>query len=90
VKLVPLKSTSFRRIFDTRNGGRYAKIFIIAVWLRNDHRNGYSCCRRPTHLYYLVSEASSPQQAYATALILVALLLMTNVTVMLIKGSRGR
>lgn len=44
----------------------------------------------PTHLYYLVSEASSPQQAYATALILVALLLMANVTVMLIKGFRGR
>jgi phosphate transport system permease protein len=44
----------------------------------------------PTHLYYLVSEGSSLQQAYATALILVSLLLTANVTVMLIKDRQGR
>jgi phosphate transport system permease protein len=35
----------------------------------------------PTHLYYLVSEASSLEQAYATALILVLLLLGANFSV---------
>ena len=40
----------------------------------------------PTHLYYLVSEASAPEQAYATALILVSLLLAANFSVMLIKS----
>jgi phosphate transport system permease protein len=44
----------------------------------------------PTHLYYLVSEASSLQQAYATALILVSLLLIANVTVMMVKARQGR
>jgi phosphate transport system permease protein len=44
----------------------------------------------PTHLYYLVSEASSLQQAYATALILVSCLLMANVTVMWVKSRQGR
>jgi phosphate transport system permease protein len=44
----------------------------------------------PTHLYYLVSEASSFEQAYATALILVVLLLMGNFTVTLMKGRVGR
>jgi len=38
----------------------------------------------PSHLYYLVSEASSLDQAYATALILVALLLTANFSVILI------
>jgi phosphate transport system permease protein len=42
----------------------------------------------PTHLYYLVSEASSLEQAYATALILVVILLSANVTVILAKGAR--
>ena len=40
----------------------------------------------PSHLYYLVSEASSPEQAYATALILVAILLTANFSVMLIRN----
>lgn len=44
----------------------------------------------PTHLYYLVSEASSFEQAYATALILVGLLLTGNFAVMLIKSRQGR
>jgi phosphate transport system permease protein len=44
----------------------------------------------PSHLYYLVSEASSPEQAYATALILVAILLTANVSVMLIRNRRQR
>ena len=44
----------------------------------------------PTHLYYLVSETSSFEQAYATALILVALLLIGNFTVVLMKNGRGR
>jgi phosphate transport system permease protein len=44
----------------------------------------------PTHLYYLVSEASSLKQAYATALILVVLLLVGNMTVMLLKGRQAR
>jgi len=44
----------------------------------------------PTHLYYLVGEASSPEQAYATALILVSLLLTANFSVMLIKSRRER
>jgi phosphate transport system permease protein len=44
----------------------------------------------PTHLYYLVSEASSLQQAYATALILVSLLLIANVTVMVVKARQER
>jgi phosphate transport system permease protein len=43
----------------------------------------------PTHLYYLVSEASSLEQAYATALILVALLLAANFSVMLIKSRQN-
>jgi ABC-type phosphate transport system permease subunit len=42
----------------------------------------------PTHLYYLVSEARSLEQAYATALILVVILLSANVTVILAKGAR--
>ena len=42
----------------------------------------------PTHLYYLVSEASSLQQAYATALILVMILLLANLAVMLCKSTR--
>lgn len=44
----------------------------------------------PTHLYYLVSEASSLEQAYATALILVMLLLMANFSVMLLKTRQER
>lgn len=44
----------------------------------------------PTHLYYLVSEARSLEQAYATALILVSLLLTANVSVMLIKSRQKR
>jgi phosphate transport system permease protein len=44
----------------------------------------------PTHLYYLVGEASSFEQAYATALILVALLLMGNFIVVLMKTRQGR
>jgi phosphate transport system permease protein len=44
----------------------------------------------PTHLYYLVSEASSFEQAYATALVLVALLLAANFTVMLMKRRQER
>lgn len=44
----------------------------------------------PTHLYYLVSEASSVEQAYATALILVSLLLIANSAVMLVKTRQGR
>lgn len=39
----------------------------------------------PTHLYYLVSEASSPEQAYATALILVMLLLGANFSITLMR-----
>jgi phosphate transport system permease protein len=42
----------------------------------------------PSHLYYLVSEARSLDQAYATALILVALLLAGNFSVMLIRSRR--
>jgi phosphate transport system permease protein len=44
----------------------------------------------PTHLYYLVSESSAPEQAYGTALILIALLLAGNFTVMLMKGRQRR
>jgi phosphate transport system permease protein len=44
----------------------------------------------PSHLYYLVSEASSLEQAYATALILVAILLTANFSVMLIKNRQER
>lgn len=44
----------------------------------------------PTHLYYLVSEASSLEQAYATALILVLLLLAANFSVMRSKSRRRR
>jgi phosphate transport system permease protein len=44
----------------------------------------------PTHLYYLVSEASSLEQAYATALILVLLLLAANFSVMRSKSRRQR
>jgi phosphate transport system permease protein len=44
----------------------------------------------PSHLYYLVSEASSLEQAYATALILVLLLLVANVSVLLIRSRQGR
>jgi phosphate transport system permease protein len=44
----------------------------------------------PTHLYYLVSESSSLEQAYATALILVALLLAGNFAAMLVKGGFRR
>jgi phosphate transport system permease protein len=40
----------------------------------------------PSHLYYLVSEARSLDQAYATALILVALLLAANFSVMVIRS----
>ena len=40
----------------------------------------------PSHLYYLVSEASSLDQAYATALILVALLLTANFSVTLTRS----
>jgi phosphate transport system permease protein len=40
----------------------------------------------PSHLYYLVSEASSLEQAYATALMLVSILLTANVSVMLIRS----
>jgi phosphate transport system permease protein len=44
----------------------------------------------PSHLYYLVSEASSLDQAYATALILVAILLTANSSVMLIRSRQER
>lgn len=44
----------------------------------------------PSHLYYLVSEASSLEQAYATALILVGLLLTANFSVMLIRSRQER
>jgi phosphate transport system permease protein len=44
----------------------------------------------PTHLYYLVGEARSLEQAYATALILVSLLLTANFSIMLIKSRRER
>jgi phosphate transport system permease protein len=44
----------------------------------------------PTHLYYLVSEGRSLEQAYATALILVALLLTANFSVMVIKSCQKR
>ena len=44
----------------------------------------------PSHLYYLVSEASSLEQAYATALILVAILLTANFSVMLIRSRQER
>ena len=44
----------------------------------------------PSHLYYLVSEASSLDQAYATALILVALLLTANFSVMVIRSWQER
>jgi ABC-type phosphate transport system permease subunit len=40
----------------------------------------------PSHLYYLVSEASSLEQAYATALMLVSILLTANFLVMLIRS----
>jgi phosphate transport system permease protein len=43
----------------------------------------------PTHLYYLVSEASSSEQAYATALILVALVMIGNLLVAGIKHRQG-
>jgi phosphate transport system permease protein len=44
----------------------------------------------PTHLYYLVSEATALDQAYATALILVSLLLAANFSVMLMKSGQRR
>jgi len=44
----------------------------------------------PTHLYYLVSEASSSDQAYATALILVALLMIGNSGVTVMKSWQER
>jgi phosphate transport system permease protein len=44
----------------------------------------------PSHLYYLVSEARSLEQAYATALILVSLLLTANFSVMLIRSRQSR
>jgi phosphate transport system permease protein len=44
----------------------------------------------PSHLYYLVSEASSLEQAYATALILVSLLLVANFSVMLMRSWQER
>jgi phosphate transport system permease protein len=44
----------------------------------------------PSHLYYLVSEASSLEQAYATALILVGLLMTANFSVMLIRNRQER
>jgi phosphate transport system permease protein len=44
----------------------------------------------PTHLYYLVSEASSTDQAYATALILVALLMIGNSGVTVLKSWQER
>jgi phosphate transport system permease protein len=44
----------------------------------------------PSHLYYLVSEARSLEQAYATALILVAILLAANFSVMLIRSRQER
>ena len=39
----------------------------------------------PTHLYYLVSEATSFEQAYATALVLVVLLLAGNAAALILK-----
>jgi phosphate transport system permease protein len=44
----------------------------------------------PTHLYYLVSEARSLEQAYATSLILVSVLLAANFSVMLIRSRQER
>jgi phosphate transport system permease protein len=44
----------------------------------------------PTHLYYLVSEASSADQAYATALILVTLVMVGNLAVAAIKNRQER
>ena len=44
----------------------------------------------PSHLYYLVSEASSLEQAYATALILVAILFTANFSVALIRSRPER
>jgi phosphate transport system permease protein len=44
----------------------------------------------PSHLYYLVSEASSLEQAYATALILVSLLLVANFSIMLMRSWQER
>jgi phosphate transport system permease protein len=44
----------------------------------------------PTHLYYLVSEASFLEQAYATASILVVLLLIGNLGAVLLKSRQGR
>lgn len=40
----------------------------------------------PTHLYYLVSEASSPEQTYGTAVILIIGLLLSNSVATLAKG----
>jgi phosphate transport system permease protein len=44
----------------------------------------------PTHLYYVVSEGINMQQAYATALVLVAGLLACNVCAMLLRNRLKR
>jgi phosphate transport system permease protein len=66
-------------------------LFTASVVLSQGELNLYSpVMTLPTHLYYLVSEASSFEQAYATALILVALLLAGNFGVMLMKSRQER
>ena len=44
----------------------------------------------PTHLYFLVGEALSFEHAYGTALVLVGVLLIVNVTVVFLKGALRR